>query len=229
MRFRVGWKFKDVCLVTLIVYVALFFAYPLLNLLLKTEKSVMYVFLYFAGILTLLVPIFWIKKFYGLEKNALGIKKGKWPTILIIVIGIAVGTVCFLIMSTIWGPGLRMNRFLMSNLLNIISLPLSILGFQKFVLTPISEEVFDRGFLYGYLRSKLGIPLGLTVQSMLFALLHIDYIFGAPTFMLFEKFLIGLILGALYEVSGSLYTSMICHGIINYLINIAEVQQRLTL
>jgi membrane protease YdiL (CAAX protease family) len=194
---------------------------------LKSEKTVMYVFLYLAGILTLLVPVFWIKKFYGLEKNALGIRRGKWATIFIIVIGIAAGIVCFLIVSIIWGPQLRMNRFLTSNFLNIISLPFSILGFQKFVLAPISEEIFDRGFLYGYLRSKLGISLGITVQSILFTLLHTDYISGAPTFMLFEKFLLGLILGVLYEVSGTLYTSMICHGIFNYLISIAEMQQRL--
>ena len=51
----------------------------------------------------------------------------------------------------------------------LILAPISINGFATLVLTPISEEVLDRGFIYGYLRRKLGIVFGLILQALFLA------------------------------------------------------------
>jgi membrane protease YdiL (CAAX protease family) len=223
--FKVGWRFKDIIFVTFTIYFFLFFAYPLLDFLLKDEKTIMHSMLYIAALLNLFVPILWVKRRYRLNKEALGIKKGNWSFIRTIIIGAGVGLGCFFVSSIIWGPQLKMNRFLIDNFLRILLLPLSIAGFEKTVLGPLGEEVFDRGFLYGYLRGRLGVSLGLLVQATIFSLLHIGYAFGGPVSLFFERLLIGLILGILYEASNSLYPSIICHGMINLLYSIAMIQK----
>jgi membrane protease YdiL (CAAX protease family) len=85
------------------------------------------------------------------------------------------------------------------------------------VLTPIVEEILNRGFIYGYLRKKFGVLLGLLIQSIVFTFPHLDLILSDPIPQIIHKFILGLILGVLYEISDSLYPSMICHGILNFL------------
>jgi len=225
VNLKVAWRFKDIIFVVLIIYLFLFFAYPLLDFLLKDEKALMHSLLYVGALLNLFVPILWVKRRYRLNKDALGIKKGKWSFIRTILMGTGVGLGCFLVSSIIWGPQLKINRFLIDNLLRIFLLPLSIVGFEKTVLGPLGEELLDRGFLYGYLRGRFGVSLGLLLQATIFSLLHLGYAFGGPLSLFFQRLLIGLVLGILYEASNSLYTSIICHGMINLLYSIAMIQE----
>lgn len=227
MKSDVAWRFRDVFLVTLIIYVSSFFAFPLLELLFKSDRTFMHVFLYFVDFLTLFAPVLWIQRFHMMEKGALGIRKGRWPVVYIVTIGVGVGVGCFLVVASVWGPKLKMNQFLIDHLIKIILLPLSIVGFRGIVLAPIGEEVFFRGFLYGYLRSKLGIKVGLLAQSLIFSFLHADYAFGTPFSFVLQRLMIGLILGILYERSYSVYPSIICHSTINFLFSIAIIQRNL--
>jgi len=227
MKTDLPWRFRDVLLVTLIISLPLFFAFPLLEFVLKSGKKLTQVFLYLVDLLTLFVPILWIRRFYMMGKGALGVRKGRWPFVYIAAIGAGTGAACFLIAASIWGPQLKVSQFLIDHLIKVILLPLSIIGFRGIVLSSLSEEVFFRGFLYGYLRSKIRIIPGLLVQSLIFGILHADYTLGAPFSLVLQKFLIGLVLGILYEASDSLYPSIICHGTINFLFSIARIQYSL--
>lgn len=76
-------------------------------------------------------------------------------------------------------------------------------------LTPIAEELFFRGLIYGWLRRHLGVTAAAVVAAAAFALLHqrLDAVIAA--------FFTGLVLTWLYEKSGSLLPSIALHQAIN--------------
>ena len=87
------------------------------------------------------------------------------------------------------------------------------------VWAPISEEILFRGFLFGYLRAKIEVPIGLVVQALLFALMHPSVHsgnFGGGLVAFFQVFLLGIFFGFLYQRTSTLYPSIICHAAYNY-------------
>ncbi|MBI2845775.1 MAG: CPBP family intramembrane metalloprotease [Chloroflexi bacterium] len=79
------------------------------------------------------------------------------------------------------------------------------------VVGPFVEEVYFRGFLFAGLRGNWGTLLALLVSSALFAIFHILPTTVPPIFVL------GLFLGLLYHLSGSLWPSILMHAATNIL------------
>ena len=77
------------------------------------------------------------------------------------------------------------------------------------VVAPISEELAFRGLLYGWLRSRIGIIAAAIISAVCFAVLH-----GVPILMP-ALFLVGVILAAVYQRSGSLWVAIVTHGVFN--------------
>lgn len=93
--------------------------------------------------------------------------------------------------------------------------PRSVLGFLgSFVFgaitVPIAEEFLFRGLLFRWLRNRWGFSAGAFVSALVFALVHPQASGSAPLI-----FLIGLALAYFYERSGSLWPSMVLHGVNN--------------
>jgi len=83
------------------------------------------------------------------------------------------------------------------------------LGLLVVVVGPIFEEIMFRGWLFGGLRKGWGDQAAYLLSATLFALIHGD----APA--LPALFLLGLIFAWVYRRSGSLYTSILVHGMWN--------------
>ncbi|MFD1851583.1 CPBP family intramembrane glutamic endopeptidase [Oceanobacillus bengalensis] len=78
------------------------------------------------------------------------------------------------------------------------------------IISPIYEEIFYRGFLYRWFRTKYGLFTGMFVSSFIFMIVHI------PTFnTLPYTFLSGLIFAWTYEKTNSIYPAMIIHALFN--------------
>lgn len=78
------------------------------------------------------------------------------------------------------------------------------------VISPIYEEIFYRGFLYRWFRSKYGLFTGMFVSSFIFMIVHI------PTFnTLPYTFLAGLIFAWTYEKTNSVYPAIFIHALFN--------------
>ena len=93
--------------------------------------------------------------------------------------------------------------------------PRSVLGFiGSFVFgaitVPVAEELLFRGLLFRWLRNRWGFAAGAFVSALVFALAHPPASGSAPLI-----FLIGLALAYFYERSGSLWPSMVLHGVNN--------------
>ncbi len=73
------------------------------------------------------------------------------------------------------------------------------------VIGPVAEELFFRGLLYGWLRTRIGVVRGLGLSALLFAGLHGNAIVFFPIFFL------GLLFGWVYERTGSLIAPVAIH------------------
>jgi membrane protease YdiL (CAAX protease family) len=79
------------------------------------------------------------------------------------------------------------------------------------VAVPIAEEFLFRGVLYRWLRDGWGLYAGLVGSALVFAAVHI--LLGTSGAL--QIFLIGLALAYLYDITGSLWPSMVFHGVNN--------------
>jgi membrane protease YdiL (CAAX protease family) len=79
------------------------------------------------------------------------------------------------------------------------------------VAVPIAEEFLFRGVLFRWLRDGWGLYPGLVGSALVFAAVHI--LLGTSGAL--QIFLIGLALAYLYDITGSLWPSMVYHGVNN--------------
>jgi membrane protease YdiL (CAAX protease family) len=77
------------------------------------------------------------------------------------------------------------------------------------VVVPIGEEIFFRGLTLGALRRTLNRHVAVAVSALFFALAHLQLVELVPILIL------GLVLGYLYDLTGSLIPGMIAHGLNN--------------
>jgi membrane protease YdiL (CAAX protease family) len=186
--------------------------------LIGNEKASFQVFRYGMFVITFGLPVIWIRRRFGLTKEVLGFSKGRISIPAIVFIGIGTALIFSVLfrISPFWRPTILDSPKIEYNILHLIFIPFSISGFASLVLSPIGEEVMFRGFIYVYLHRRLGLLLGLVTQALVFSLFHFASIYDDFLYVVFYRFVIGLILALLYEVTESIYPSIICHGLINY-------------
>jgi len=222
----VPWTFYDIIMVLLCVFLLSLIIYGLANVLIINQKNASIIFSYAFPIVSVLVPYLWIKYRYKTHpKELLGIRKSHYPPRILISVGIIAALVSSIIIrfSPLWQDSMYIDIDVSKDYLLIILMPASLIGFSKFILGPFSEELLFRGFIYGYFRRKSGIVLGLIFQALISSLLHIKFVQiafnnGGIFFLFLSPFLISLLLGILYETTGSIYSCIICHGLFNYLL-----------
>jgi uncharacterized protein len=78
------------------------------------------------------------------------------------------------------------------------------------VISPIYEEIFYRGFLYRWLRTRMGLTGALLVSSFIFTIIHIPTFNAMPV-----NFFSGIIFALAYERTGSIWPSVLIHGLTN--------------
>lgn len=85
------------------------------------------------------------------------------------------------------------------------------------VFVPIAEEIMVRGFLYSGLRRKLTRFSAALVASILFGIAHLQLGTGAPPLYVvaIDTFVLSMVLIALREKTGSLWSGIIVHAFKN--------------
>ncbi len=82
-------------------------------------------------------------------------------------------------------------------------------GLLASFVVPVYEEIFFRGLIHNGLANRLGVWGAIIVSSAIFGLFH-----GFPI-QIITAFLLGLVLGWLYEKTNSLWAPTICHVVNN--------------
>lgn len=78
-------------------------------------------------------------------------------------------------------------------------------------VVPFTEELFFRGLIYGWLRCRMSVWLSAGVSGLGFAALH------GVWWLIPALLLLGVVLALIYERSGSIWASVITHGLFNSL------------
>lgn len=80
------------------------------------------------------------------------------------------------------------------------------------IFAPLSEELLFRGFIYGGLaQSRIG-PIGaILITSAIWTVIHVQYTWIIMT----QIFIYGVVFGVVRWKSGSLWPSMVAHGVVN--------------
>lgn len=78
------------------------------------------------------------------------------------------------------------------------------------VVSPVYEEIFYRGFIYRWLRTRAGIGLSIIVSALIFTLAHYPTVNAMPV-----NFICGVVFAWTYERTGSVLPAMIIHGVFN--------------
>lgn len=77
------------------------------------------------------------------------------------------------------------------------------------VVAPIAEEVIFRGWLYGKLRSRMGMIMAILITSVLFGIMHGQWNVGVNVFAM------SIVLCGLREVTGTIYAGILLHMVKN--------------
>lgn len=210
------WKVVMKLLILVLVLVPIFIKFLLMGYLTEVLQNDLY-----SGILTgFIMSIIFILGLYFLamkpknlswkEVGLRGFSPSYWKSIFAWTFAIiAIALVMVLVMELFIGIGSENNK---TESLHSRMTPLNFLiGFvSAAIISPIYEEIFYRGFLYRFLRSKYGIPISMLASSFIFMIVHI------PTYnTLLLNFVSGLIFAWTYEKTGSIVPAMIIHGITN--------------
>lgn len=97
------------------------------------------------------------------------------------------------------------------------TLSLALVFISLVVLPPVVEEIMIRGFLYSGLRRKLGRLVSAVVASAIFGMAHLQLGAGAPPLYVaaIDTFVLSMVLIALRERTGSLWSGMLVHALKN--------------
>jgi len=98
--------------------------------------------------------------------------------------------------------------------------PLRLMAFLLVVgpLAAIAEELFFRGFIYGWLRRRMRAWTAAGISAACFAAVHFHYLVPGGTLGLAaagDIFVTGLLLAWLYQTSGSLAPPIVMHAVNN--------------
>ena len=76
-------------------------------------------------------------------------------------------------------------------------------------LVPVAEELFFRGFIFGFFRSRIGVAAAVLVASATFAMFHGSLDVFLPIF------LVGVVLNVIFVRTGSLAYPIFFHMLFN--------------
>jgi len=157
----------------------------------------------------LVLPVWWLTvRKYGVGWSALGLRPFQ---------AAALGVGCALMLASflfnmVYGFFLGLFHLQMQTDLTPVFAEVSnpwLLLVGGAVIAPVAEEIFFRGFVFGGLRPRYGWRRAAVASAGLFALLHLT-----PTAIL-PIFLLGLIFAYLYQLSDSLWPSILMHVLTN--------------
>lgn len=78
------------------------------------------------------------------------------------------------------------------------------------IISPLYEEIFYRGFIYRWIRTRLSMRWAILLSSLIFTMVHIPTYNAMPV-----NFLCGVVFAWAYERTNSIWPAVIVHGLVN--------------
>ncbi len=156
----------------------------------------------------LIVPTFFVLLFSKDKvKDVLSIRKMKWSTFFG-VIGFTMATSPLVTLVNL-ASQLFVENTVAASSEQFLSLHPLLLIFFVGVLAPVCEEVVFRGAIFGGMKKEGNVFKAIMASGLLFGLLHMNINQASYAFV------IGILLGFLVEATGSIFSSIMFHVLIN--------------
>jgi uncharacterized protein len=132
-----------------------------------------------------------------------------WKIIIIYSVILLVGAVIIVVLTSFIGNSWE-NSKTESMQQNATFFTVLIAFISAAIISPIYEEIFYRGFLYRWLRTRIGLTGALLLSSLIFTIIHI------PTYNVMPiNFFSGILFALAYERTHSIWPSVLIHGLTN--------------
>ncbi|MGH1053183.1 CPBP family intramembrane glutamic endopeptidase [Bacillus cytotoxicus] len=132
-----------------------------------------------------------------------------WKLIVLLTIILIVGDVIVMVLTSFIGNSYE-NSKTEAIQQNVNFFTVFIAFISAAVISPIYEEIFYRGFLYRWLRTRFGMMRAIFLSSLIFTIIHIPTYNAMPV-----NFLSGIVFAWAYERTHSIWPSVIIHGLTN--------------
>ncbi|MGE7770071.1 CPBP family intramembrane glutamic endopeptidase [Viridibacillus arvi] len=164
------------------------------------------------GIILILGVYFIALRPKKLSWSEVGIKRitmKDWKIIVILSVILMVGAVIIIVLTSFIGNSWE-NSKTEAIQQNVTFITVLIAFISAAVISPIYEEIFYRGFIYRWLRTRIGFIGAILLSSIIFTIVHI------PTYNVMPvNFFSGIIFALAYERTNSIWPSVIIHGLTN--------------
>lgn len=132
-----------------------------------------------------------------------------WKVIVIFSIILMVGAVLIMVLTNFFGNSWE-NSKTEAIQQNVNFFKVLIAFISAAIISPIYEEIFYRGFLYRWFRTRIGFIGAILLSSIIFTIIHI------PTYNVMPvNFFSGIIFALAYERTNSIWPSVMIHGLTN--------------
>ncbi|PEE43612.1 CPBP family intramembrane glutamic endopeptidase [Bacillus pseudomycoides] len=149
------------------------------------------------------------KKLSWSEVGIRSLSMKDWKIIVLLTIILMVGDVIVMVLTSCTGNTYENSKTeAMQQNVNFFTVLIAFISAA--VISPIYEEIFYRGFLYRWLRTRLGMMGAIFLSSLIFTVIHIPTYNAMPV-----NFLSGIIFAWAYERTNSIWPSVIIHGLTN--------------
>lgn len=139
----------------------------------------------------------------GLKSNA------DWKVIMIYSVILLMGAVLIVVLTSFLGISVE-NSKTEAMQQSVTFFTILIAFISAAIISPIYEEIFYRGFLYRWLRTRVGFTSAILLSSLIFTIVHI------PTYNVMPvNFFSGILFALAYERTQSIWTPIWIHGITN--------------
>jgi uncharacterized protein len=132
-----------------------------------------------------------------------------WKIIIIYSVILFVGAVIIVVLTSFIGNSWE-NSKTEAMQQNATFFTILIAFISAAIISPLYEEIFYRGFLYRWLRTRIGFTGALLLSSLIFTIIHI------PTYNVMPvNFFRGILFALAYERTNSIWPSVLIHGLTN--------------
>ena len=201
-RKKAGWLYLIIAVVSISI------SYSLTALYYKTGFELDMIPNILISEAMLIVPTFFMLLF-SKEKvtEVLSIRKIKWSTFFGVIAFTMASSPLVTLVNLV--SQLFVENTITENSTQFLSLHPLLLIFFVGVLAPVCEEVVFRGAIFGGMKKEGNVFKAVMASGLLFGLLHMNINQASYAFV------IGILLGFLVEATGSIFSSILFHVLIN--------------
>ncbi len=139
---------------------------------------------------------------FGLRATPFWLTAGLALAAGLVILGFEVGVIELL------GVDSPDDELASSNIVGAIAVGLAVI-----VVAPVTEELFFRAFFYRALRTRMRVVWAVLIDSLVFALIHVQY-FGTPLILVVIVFF-AVVACLVYEKTGSIFACIAIHASFN--------------